>query len=87
VGNGVVVGIAVDSHDKVERIHKKALELVASTKAPSACAPRGVAASIRATSAISTATSSTCSATVERGARQTAICRKGSARFQRVKEC
>jgi predicted lactoylglutathione lyase len=41
VGNGVVVGIAVDSHDKVERIHRKALELVASTKAPSACAPRG----------------------------------------------
>ncbi len=27
MGNGVVVGIAVDSHDKVERIHKKALEL------------------------------------------------------------
>ena len=26
VGNGVMVGIAVDSRDKVERVHRKALE-------------------------------------------------------------
>ena len=27
VGNGVMVGLAVDSRDKVDRVHKKALEL------------------------------------------------------------
>jgi len=34
VGNGVMVGIAVDSRDKVERIHKKALELGGTDEGP-----------------------------------------------------
>ena len=34
VGNGVMVGIAVDSRDKVDRIHKKALELGGSDEGP-----------------------------------------------------
>jgi len=34
VGNGVMVGIAVDSRDKVDRIHKKALELGGTDEGP-----------------------------------------------------
>ena len=34
VGNGVMVGIAVDSRDKVERLHRKALELGGTDEGP-----------------------------------------------------
>jgi len=34
VGNGVMVGIAVDSRDQVDRIHKKALELGGTDEGP-----------------------------------------------------
>jgi catechol 2,3-dioxygenase-like lactoylglutathione lyase family enzyme len=34
VGNGVMVGIAADSRDQVDRIHKKALELGGSNEGP-----------------------------------------------------
>ncbi len=34
VGNGVMVGIAVDSRDMVDRIHKKALELGGTDEGP-----------------------------------------------------
>jgi catechol 2,3-dioxygenase-like lactoylglutathione lyase family enzyme len=39
VGNGVMVAIAVDTRDKVDRLHKKALELGA--KDEGAAGPRG----------------------------------------------
>ena len=39
VGNGVMVGLIVDSHEKVDRIHKKALELGATDEG--AVGPRG----------------------------------------------
>ena len=34
VGNGVMVGIAAESRDQVDRIHKKALELGGSDEGP-----------------------------------------------------
>ena len=34
VGNGVMVGIAADSRDQVDRIHKKAIELGGSDEGP-----------------------------------------------------
>ena len=34
VGNGVMIGIAVDSRDQVDRIHKKALELGGTDEGP-----------------------------------------------------
>lgn len=34
VGNGVMAGIAVDSHDQVDRIYKKAIELGAADEGP-----------------------------------------------------
>jgi len=34
VGNGVMVGIAVDSREKVDRIHKKALDLGGTDEGP-----------------------------------------------------
>jgi catechol 2,3-dioxygenase-like lactoylglutathione lyase family enzyme len=39
VGNGVMVAIAVDSRDKVERLHKKALDLGGKDEGPPG--PRG----------------------------------------------
>ena len=39
VGNGVMAGIVVDSRDKVDRVHKKALELGGSDEGPAG--PRG----------------------------------------------
>jgi catechol 2,3-dioxygenase-like lactoylglutathione lyase family enzyme len=39
VGNGVMVAIAVDSQAKVDRVHKKALELGAADEGPAG--PRG----------------------------------------------
>jgi predicted lactoylglutathione lyase len=39
VGNGVMVALVVNSHDKVDRIHKKALEL--GGKDEGAAGPRG----------------------------------------------
>lgn len=39
VGNGVMVALAVDSHAKVDRVHKKALELGAADEG--AAGPRG----------------------------------------------
>ena len=39
VGNGVMVALIVDSHDKVERVHKKALELGGKDEGP--VGPRG----------------------------------------------
>ena len=65
VGNGVMAGIAVDSRDQVDRVHRKALELGGTDEGPPACAPRAATASTPPTSATSTATSSTCSATAE----------------------
>jgi predicted lactoylglutathione lyase len=39
VGNGVMVALVVDSHDKVDRLHAKALALGASDEGPAG--PRG----------------------------------------------
>jgi predicted lactoylglutathione lyase len=39
VGNGVMIGLIVDSHGKVDRVHKKALELGATDEG--AAGPRG----------------------------------------------
>ena len=39
VGNGVMVALVVDSHDKVDRIYKKAMELGAKDEGPAG--PRG----------------------------------------------
>jgi catechol 2,3-dioxygenase-like lactoylglutathione lyase family enzyme len=39
VGNGVMVGLIVDSREKVERVHKKALELGGQDEGP--VGPRG----------------------------------------------
>jgi catechol 2,3-dioxygenase-like lactoylglutathione lyase family enzyme len=39
VGNGVMVGLVVDSREKVERVHKKALELGGKDEGP--VGPRG----------------------------------------------
>ena len=39
VGNGVMVALSVDSHEKVDRVHKRALELGGKDEGPAG--PRG----------------------------------------------
>ena len=58
VGNGVMAAIVVDSREKVERVHGKALALGAKDEG---AVDRAATASTAATSATSTATSSTSS--------------------------
>lgn len=41
VGNGVMVGIAADSRDQVDRVHKKALELGGTDEGPPGLRPEG----------------------------------------------
>jgi predicted lactoylglutathione lyase len=41
VGNGVMVGIAADSRDQVDRIHRKALELGGTDEGPPGLRPEG----------------------------------------------
>jgi len=41
VGNGVMVGIAADSRDQVDRVHRKALELGGTDEGPPGLRPEG----------------------------------------------
>ena len=41
VGNGVMVGIAADSSDQVDRVHRKALELGGTDEGPPGLRPEG----------------------------------------------
>jgi predicted lactoylglutathione lyase len=41
VGNGVMVGIAADSRDQVDRVHSKALELGGTDEGPPGLRPEG----------------------------------------------
>ena len=59
VGNGVMAGIAADSRETVDRVHKKALELGGTDEGSPACVkPWAARDSMRPTSGTSTATNS-----------------------------